>query len=59
MPKRTNTFQQLVVILHEQIAGQATVVESEMLQNRVTGEEREVDVVIRSLPAADSTACSR
>jgi hypothetical protein len=48
MPKRTNTFQQVVAILHEHMAGDAQVVESAMLKNRVTGEGREVDVVIRS-----------
>lgn len=51
MPRRTNTFQRVVAILHEHMAGDAQVVESAMLTNRVTGEEREVDVVIRSTVA--------
>ncbi len=48
MPKRTNLFQEVVAIIHEHMAGAATIEESAMLVNRLTGEEREVDVVIRS-----------
>jgi hypothetical protein len=51
MPRRTNTFQQVVAILHEHMAGSAAVEESAMLKNKETGEEREVDVVIRSTVA--------
>lgn len=48
MPKRTNTFQEVVALLHQHAAGDASLEESAMLVNRVTGELREVDVVIRS-----------
>lgn len=48
MPKRTNAFQQVVTILHQHLAGDATVEESVMLTDRVTGDEKEVDTVIRS-----------
>jgi hypothetical protein len=41
-------FQEVVAIIHEHMAGAATIDESAMLVNRLTGEEREVDVVIRS-----------
>lgn len=51
MPKRTNTFQQVVAILHQHLAGGAEVEESAMLVDRVTGDEKEVDVVIRSTVA--------
>jgi hypothetical protein len=47
MPKRTNFFQHVVALLHEQIYPGATVSESEMLIDRGTGASREVDVVIR------------
>ena len=48
MPKRTNLFQEVVAIIHAHMAGDAEVEESAMLRNRLTGEESEVDVVIRS-----------
>ncbi|HEX5559466.1 MAG TPA: hypothetical protein VFX13_17760 [Gaiellales bacterium] len=48
MPRRTNLFQTVVAIIHEHMAGDAAVEESAMLTNRVTGELREVDVVVRS-----------
>lgn len=48
MPKRTNVFQEVVAILQEHMAGDATVEESCWLVHRDTGNEREVDVVIRS-----------
>lgn len=48
MPRRTNVFQEVVAIIHRHMAGDASVEESGMLQNAVTGAEREVDVVIRS-----------
>jgi hypothetical protein len=35
MPKRTNLFQQVVTIIHEQLAGDAAVEASAMLTNRV------------------------
>lgn len=48
MPKRTNKFQRLVALLHEQLDKNWTVNESEMLINSLTEEEREVDIVCRS-----------
>lgn len=51
MPKRTNLFQEVVEIIHRHMAEDATVEASAMLIDSVTGDEREVDVVIRSRPA--------
>lgn len=48
MPKRSNLFQRLVALLHENIDKNWTVIESEMLTNTLTGEAREVDIVCRS-----------
>jgi hypothetical protein len=46
MPPRTNAFQRLVTLLTATLAGHAKVTESAMLQDRVTGESREVDVLV-------------
>ena len=46
MPKRSNPFQQLIRLFHEQLHAPHAVVESEMLLNRISGRRREVDVVI-------------
>lgn len=46
MPPRTNAFQRLVTLLTATLAGHARVTESAMLQDRVTGEQREVDVLV-------------
>jgi hypothetical protein len=48
MPKRSDLFQDVVAIIHRHMAGEAEVEESAMLVNRLTGDVREVDVVIRS-----------
>ena len=48
MPKRSNAFQNLFHVLYRQLAGNAVVTESKMLRDSVTGEEREVDIVIES-----------
>jgi hypothetical protein len=48
MPKRTNTFQRVVAILHQQLAEGATTEESAIMSDRVTGDKKEVDVVIRA-----------
>lgn len=48
MPRRTNLFQDVVAIIHRHMAGEAEVEESGLLVNRLTGDPREVDVVIRS-----------
>ena len=47
MPKRTNIFQRLVKLLHDRLDENWEVNESEMLCNRLTGEDREVDIVLR------------
>ena len=47
MPKRTNQFQDLIDLLERQIASKDASVEmSKLLIDTVTGEEREVDIVI-------------
>jgi hypothetical protein len=48
MPKRSNEFQKLILLVKQQITENATVTESKMLTDRVTGTEREVDVCIES-----------
>jgi hypothetical protein len=48
MPPRTNAFQQLVYLVQHSLAGRATVRESAMLTDRLTGEQREVDILIES-----------
>lgn len=46
MPLRTNAFQRIVALLNATLAEQCTVVESAMLRDKVTNEEREVDILI-------------
>ena len=48
MPKRSNAFQNLLHVIYRQLAGDAIVTESRMLIDRVTGEQREVDIVVES-----------
>lgn len=48
MPKRTNLFQEVVEIIHRHMAGDLPVESPAMLRHKVTGKNREVDVVIRS-----------
>lgn len=61
MPKRSNEFQKLVFLLKKQLAGGATVTESKMLKDLVTGGDREVDVcvetVLTSHPVMVSIEC--
>jgi hypothetical protein len=52
MPQRTNAFQRLVTLLTATLSGQATVVESAMLPDRITGELREVDVLVTTTTAS-------
>ncbi len=47
MPKRTNIFQRLVKLLHDRLDKNWEVNESEMLCNRLTGKDREVDIVLK------------
>jgi hypothetical protein len=59
VPKRTNTFQQAVRIIHEHLAEEgATVEESDMLIDSMTGEEREVDVTLTRTVATYSVVVS-
>jgi len=46
MPKRTNEFQQLIHLINHQLKDSAKVEESAMLKDKVTGQDREVDVVV-------------
>ncbi len=46
MPSRTNAFQRFVTLLSATLAGHARVTESAMLADRVTGESREVDILL-------------
>jgi hypothetical protein len=48
VPARSNFFQDVVALLHRNMAGSPAVEDSAMLVNRVTGETREVDIVIRT-----------
>lgn len=52
MPQRTNAFQRLITLLTIALAGKANVTESAMLRDRVTGERREVDVLVESTTAS-------
>lgn len=46
MPQRTNAFQRIVTLLHATLGSTASVVESAMLKDKVTQEEREIDILI-------------
>jgi len=66
MPKRRNLFQDLIAAIHEQFVGPRLVSESEMLVDRISGQEREVDIVIRTTLAGydfvlsvECTSCRR
>lgn len=48
MPQRSNSFQKLVKILNERLDSSWTVTESKMFTDSITGEKREVDIVIES-----------
>jgi hypothetical protein len=62
LPKRSNRFQRLIATIHHALADGATVEESRLLRDRVTGSSREVDVVIESAvgdyPVIVSIECS-
>ncbi len=58
MGKQSNEFQKVIHLIHRQLAGTASVTESKYLRNRVTGEEREVDVAIESIAAGASLIVS-
>ena len=46
MPKRSNQFQRLILLINNCLAGNAEVQESAMLQDKISGEFREVDILI-------------
>ena len=48
MPKRTNQFQRLVFLLKKQGGNDATVTESKLLKDVITGSDREVDVCVET-----------
>jgi len=55
MPQRTNPFQQLVHLIEHQLAPhEATVTESKMFTDQVTGKPREIDIVIETKVGAHS-----
>jgi hypothetical protein len=51
LPQRSNELQRIVLAIHHQLAGRALVAESQMLRDRSTGQEREVDIVIKGTAA--------
>lgn len=52
MPRRTNDFQSLITLLHRQLAAPDTVVtESALIADPITGQLREVDILIEHLVA--------
>jgi hypothetical protein len=52
VPKRTNTFQEAVAIVHRHLAPELDIEESYMLRDLVDDEEREVDTVITASAAS-------
>jgi hypothetical protein len=58
MPRRTNTFQAVVFMIKNHIAANATVTESKELTDLVSGERREVDVVIEADVAGHTVTVS-
>lgn len=46
MPKRSNQFQRLILLINNCLAGNAQVQESAMLQDKISGDFREVDILI-------------
>jgi hypothetical protein len=51
MPQSTNAFQRIVTLVNACLAGRAKAVESAMVQDKVTQELREVDVLITTQAA--------
>ena len=56
MPKRTNTFQKLILEVKRHLAAGATVEESRMLIDQKTGAKVEVDVCIETGKTTGDTA---
>jgi len=49
MPKRSNTFQRLALLVHERLGEGWNVDESHMFTDLITGEQREVDIVAQTV----------
>ena len=49
MPKRSNTFQRLALLVHERLDEGWEVEESRMFTDLITGEQREVDIVAKTM----------
>ena len=47
MPKRTNAFQKLVLHMQNQLADGGTVIESALVRDQRTADEREVDILLK------------
>ena len=58
MPKRTNDFQRLVYLVKSSLADGASVKESKLLKDRITGTLREVDIYIEGKVGGQSVAVS-
>lgn len=58
MPRRSNEFQRLIFLINQQVAGGASVTESKMLVDRITGAEREVDICIEQQVAGHNIMVS-
>lgn len=62
MPRRTNPFQQLVLLLHRQLGDDAIVKESDLLTDIATGAEVEVDITVAtevsSVPITIGVECT-
>lgn len=54
MPPRTNAFQRLITMINATLAGDARIVESAMLADKVTAQPREVDILITASAAGYS-----
>lgn len=48
MPKRSNTFQRLALLVHQRLGQDWKVEESHMFTDLITGEQREVDIVAQT-----------
>lgn len=49
MPKRSNSFQRLALLIHERLGEGWKVEESYMFSDLITGEQREVDIVAKTM----------
>ncbi len=58
MPARSNEFQRLIFLLKQQLGREATVTESKMLKDLVTGDNREVDICIETVGTSEPVMVS-